>query len=90
MSTGQSNRTDDRKTHLALKELETGSTTGANVTEFVLGTIVGDDGGSVTTTDDDNGTILGSFDVGVEEGLGTLSECRELEHTSGTRVCARI
>lgn len=69
---------------LALEQLERRATASADMAELVLRLVLGNDGRSVTATDDDNGAVLGSLDVGVEESLGATSECGELEDTRGT------
>lgn len=43
--------------------------------------MLSDDGRSVTTTDDDGGTLLRGLNGRVEESLRTLGELRELEDT---------
>lgn len=68
---------------LALEQLERSTTTGRDVAELVLNTVLGSDGGSVTTTNDDNLTSLGSGNSVVESGLGAASELLELEDTTG-------
>lgn len=53
--------------------------------ELVLNTVLLGDGGSVTTTDDDDlAVLLDSVDDGVEGGLGAVGELLELEDTGGT------
>lgn len=54
------------------------------MTEFVLGTVLCDDRSGVTTTNNDDGTVLGGLDVSVEQRLGAFGESRELKHASGT------
>lgn len=52
--------------------------------ELVLDTVLLGDGGSVTTTDDDNlAVVLDTVDDGVEGGLGTVGELVKLKDTSG-------
>ena len=52
--------------------------------ELVLNTVLGGDGGSVTTTDDDNLARLGSGNSVVQSGLGAACELLEFEDTGGT------
>lgn len=50
--------------------------------ELVLNTVLGSDGSSVTTTNDDNLAVLGGVDGSVECSLGAIGELLELEDTS--------
>ena len=52
--------------------------------ELVLLAGLGDESGSVTTTDDDGGAVLGGLDAVVQKGVGTTGEVGELEDTGGT------
>lgn len=52
--------------------------------QLVLNTVLGSDCSGVTTTDDDDGTLLGGIDNGVESVLGTLGERLQLEDARRT------
>lgn len=67
---------------LALEQLERSTTTGRDVAELVLNTVLGSDSGSVTTTNDDNLASLGSGNSVVESGFGAAGELLELEDTT--------
>jgi len=54
------------------------------VRKLVLNAVLGSDGGSVTTTDDDNGARLSGLDGSVESLLGGVGEGLQLEDTWGT------
>ena len=73
-----------RHTHLALEQFETSTSTRADVAELVLTVVLGDDSSSVTTTNDDSGTVGRRLDSGFKESRRTLGELRELEDTRGT------
>lgn len=51
--------------------------------ELVLDLVLGSNGSSVTTTDDDNGARLGSLDRSIESLLGGVGEGLQLEDTGG-------
>jgi len=79
-------RNDKRveNTHLSFKQFQTGTATGADMAQFVFGTVLGDDSRGITSTNDYNSTLLGSFDAGVKQRLGASSEVGELENTRRT------
>lgn len=52
--------------------------------ELALDTVLGGNGGRVTTTDDDNLAALGSSDGGIERRLGASGKVVKLKDTSGT------
>jgi hypothetical protein len=66
---------------LALEELETGTSTSGHVRELILGVVLGHDSRGVATAHDDNGTLGGGLNSGVEEGLGASGEVVEFEDT---------
>lgn len=76
--TGQSSNT--RKL-LALQQLQAGTATGGDVAQLVLDAILGGDGSSVTTADDDNLAVLAALDSGVKGGLGAASKLLKLKDT---------
>jgi len=69
---------------LSLEQFQARTSSSADVTELIFGTVVGNYGCCVTPTDDHGGAVLGSFNVGIEQILGTLSEVFELEDSSRT------
>ena len=69
---------------LALQQLERSTATGGNVGELVFDTVLGSNGSGVTTTDDNDGSGLGSLDSCVEGLLGSLGEGLHLEDTGGS------
>jgi len=48
--------------------------------KLVLGVVISDDGGSITSSDDDGRAPGCSVDVRVEQVLRAAGESRELEH----------
>ena len=71
-------------THLALEELETGTSTSADVAQLVLRAVLRRNSGGITTANDDCRPVLCSLDRGVEECLGSFSKLGELEDTRRT------
>ena len=71
-------------THLALKQLETGTSTSADMAELVFITIVSNNGRCITSTDDDSGTLLDGLDRCILERLRSSGKCWEFEHTRRT------
>lgn len=69
---------------LALKELETGTATSADVAQLVFGTVISNDCRSVASTDDDGGALLRCLNCGIEQCLRALGKCGEFEDTRGT------
>lgn len=65
--------------HLSFQKLETRTTASAHMTELIFVTILGYNGSSVTSTDDDRGTFLNGLDCCIEEGLGTFRELGEFK-----------
>lgn len=76
--TGQSSNTREL---LALQQLQAGTATSGDVAQLILDTILGSNGGSVTTTNDDNLAVLAALDNGVKSGLGAASELLKLKDT---------
>lgn len=79
--------TDDKRledTYLSFEQFQTGTTTGADMAQFVFSVVLSDDSRSIASTDDHNGSLLGSFDAGIKERLGASSEAGELENTRRT------
>lgn len=56
-------------THLALEELKTSTSTGADVTELVLSSILSNNRGRIATTDDNGSTLASSLDGSIEKRL---------------------
>ena len=74
----------DTRQVLALEELQAGPAAGGDVAELVLDLVVGSNGGSVTTADDDDLALGASLDGGVHGALGAVGELLHLEDTGGT------
>ena len=71
-------------THLALEELETGTSTSADVAQLVLRAVLRRNSGGITTANDDCRAILCSLNRRVKECFGALSELGKLEDTRRT------
>jgi len=69
---------------LALEQLETGTTTGADMTELLFCLVVGNDGSGITTSNDNSGTVGGSLNVGIKERFRARGKVGELKDTSRT------
>lgn len=67
---------------LALQQLQAGTATSGDVAQLILDAILGSNGSSVTTADDDNLAVLAALDDGVKSGLGAASELLKLKDTS--------
>src|SRR4051794_40507049 len=76
-------QSSDTRQFLALQKLQAGTAAGRHVAELVLNTVLGSNGGSVTTTNDNNLAVLGSRDRSIKGRLGAVGELVELEHTGG-------
>ena len=72
----------DTREDLALEELERGTTTGRAVADALLGAVLGNNGGRVTTTDDDGRAVLLRLETRVKHRLGATGEVVKLKHTS--------
>lgn len=73
------------KTDLSFQKLQASTSTGTDVAQLVFGTSLRNDGRSVSASHDDNSTVLGSLDVGIQEGGRPSCERRELEHARRSR-----
>jgi hypothetical protein len=72
------------KAYLALQQFQTGATTSTNMAEFVLHLIVGNNCGSVASTDDNSGAFRCSLDVSIQQCLGAICECGEFKNSGWT------
>jgi len=70
----------ERVTYLSLQQLQACTAAGGDMAELVLGVVVGDNGGGITSSDDDGRATRGSFDVCIEQVLRAAGESWELEH----------
>lgn len=78
----------ERVTHLSLQQLQARTAASGDMAKLVLGVVVRDDGGCITSSDDDSRAACGSVDVRVEEVFRTPGESGELEH-AGWSVITR-
>jgi len=67
--------------YLALQEFETSTATRANVAQLVLGTVLGNDGGGISTANNDDCPIPRGFYVGLKERRGSFCKGGKFEHT---------
>jgi hypothetical protein len=66
--------------HLALQELETGTTPRADVAQLVLRVMLGNNSGRITTADNDDRAIPRSLDVGIKKRCRSICKGREFEY----------
>lgn len=73
-----------READLALEELETGTTARADVAELVLRLVVRDNGGGISTTNDDSRAVRRSLHVRVKQSFGASCERGKFKYTRRT------
>jgi hypothetical protein len=74
----------DTRKLLTLEKLKGSSTSGGDVGQLVLNTILLGDSSGVSSSNDDGGTLLSSLNSGVKSSLSSVGELVELENTGRT------
>lgn len=72
--------------YLAFEKFKTSPTTGADMAEFILSTLLGDKSSSITATNDNSSAVVdNSFNGGLKEGDRTFCERGKLKDSRRTR-----
>ena len=67
--------------YLALKKLQTGTASRADMADCIFFVVLGNNSGGITSADDNGGTLIDSFDCRIQESLGAVGKSREFEDT---------